>query len=105
MALRDIPLRVPAGWRIETNDYRRFDATDPSIHRYLKPGLLRAAHDARQRLLVVGWYPEDDEGGGWELALYDSATGARLRHRLTAWQDEITDLIEDLFAAVERGAI
>jgi hypothetical protein len=62
------PLRLPAGWIVEYNDFREVDPPGGSVGSdWLREDLLQLKHAATGILIDVGWYGEGDSG---EFAVY-----------------------------------
>lgn len=75
------PVRIPAGWTIELNKLHEVEP-DPSIDLiggpegfsllevFFEQNLFRASNQKRGMLIDVGWYPEWDKEGQYELEVY-----------------------------------
>ena len=62
------PLRIPAGWIVEYNDFREVDPSGGSAGSdWLREDLLQLKYPAAGILIDVGWYEEGDSG---EFAVY-----------------------------------
>lgn len=92
-----VPLRVSEGWTISYNAFRAGD---------LKGNLLQANHTRRNRMLDLGWRPENDPTGAYALVVYvGDFTGPCLYDRSHKRLDELIIDIERLFEAVTRGEL
>ena len=62
------PLRIPAGWVVQYNDFREADPSPQSIDAdLLREDLLQLKHPGTGILVDVGWYGDADSG---EFAIY-----------------------------------
>lgn len=107
------PLRIPAGWLVSYNNGLYEIDPDPAIvpesDRWwiFKEGMLQMRHDATNRLLDLGWYPEGDlAGGGYLLVIHECDFRGQELHRFTA-QDRSAMVIEieRLLVAVGAGEV
>ena len=67
------PLRIPGGWAVEHNELRQLhpstlNAGDP-LWNYLVEDLLQVHHVRRKLLLDVGWYPDSQPEGCFQMIL------------------------------------
>jgi len=92
-----VPLRVCEGWTVSYNQFRAGD---------LKGSLLQATHARRDRMLDLGWNPEDDPAGAYALVVHvGDFTGPCLYDRAFTSLDEVVAEVDRLFDAVTRGEL
>ena len=72
------PLHIPSGWLVAYNNGLYEIDPDPAVvHEadrwwLFKQDMLQMWHEATNRLLDLGWYPEGDlADGGYGLVVYD----------------------------------
>jgi len=99
------PLRVPEGWRVNYNDFCEVPFDHPEAWRYaFKESLLMLAHERRGVLVDLGWYPDQDETGGYLLRVFEGDHAGVERHAFeTRDPAVVTAELERLLDALNRG--
>lgn len=89
------PLRIPAGWTVEYNDFTSSDESND-----LKEDLLQLYHARENRLIDLGWYRGDGEEKGAYLILVFEGDfeGKCLAEFKSEDRDEIVAELERLLA-------
>ncbi|AIW31519.1 hypothetical protein ACPCXE_06470 [Bacillus velezensis] len=66
-------LRIPKGWTINQNSFREIDPKnlDPDDEKWLffSQDLLQLTYSRKNYLLDLGWYPDADANGFYQLVL------------------------------------
>jgi hypothetical protein len=111
--LRLQPLRIPSGWTVAS--WNRFYELDPpssneeadGLKKYFTEDLLALRHDERDRILDVGWYPDEDvEHGTYTILVYEGDYwGPELHTFSTRDRTVLVSEIERLMYDVTRGAL
>lgn len=70
-AIDRVPLRIPAGWTVDRNEFYELDAgqlsaTDPAWA-LLSEDLLQLSDAQRELIVDVGWYPEAQREGRYAV--------------------------------------
>ena len=107
------PLRLSRGWRVAYNNALYEVDPDPNLipenERWwvFKEDMLMLRHDAADRLIDVGWYPEGDlTNGAYGLVLHEgSHTGPQLETVTTRSRQHLVQVIERMADAVTRGVL
>lgn len=104
------PLRITAGWRVAYNNgLYAVRPTEETVRWWwiFKEDMLSLVHDARERLLDLGWSPEMDFAEGrYRLTLYEGDyTGAELHTYETRDLDALVAEIERILEAVTNGRL
>lgn len=105
------PLRIPAGWRVQYNNgLYAVQPTEDTVRKWwlFKEDMLVLVHDARRRLLDLGWSPEMDfEQGRYRLTLHDGTThdGDELLYFDTRDLAQLVAEIERILDAVACGRL
>ncbi len=99
------PLRIPAGWTVSYNQFYELDATREHVEEvpsFLKEDMLQMRHEQRNRLLDLGFTPENDwEEGKFRLVLYEGDFGGTLLYEFDSRDKEkVADKINELLFRV-----
>jgi hypothetical protein len=107
------PLRIPAGWLVSYNNGLYEIDPDPAVvpepERWwvFKQDMLQMRHEATNRLLDIGWYPEGDLAGGrYGLVIHEGDFRGPELHRFTT-RDRLALVaeVERLLAVVAAGEL
>jgi hypothetical protein len=107
------PLRVPAGWLVSYNNGLYEIDPDPAVVPELdrwwvfKQDMLQMRHEATNRLLDIGWYPEGDlVSGGYGLVVHEGDFRGPELHRF-ATRDRLALVaeVERLLLAIAGGEL
>ena len=104
------PLRIPTGWRVAYNNgLYAVEPTEATVRWWwiFKEDMLVLVHDARKRLLDLGWSPEMDfVQGCYRLTLYEgNHDGPELLHYETRDRAALVAEIERILDHVARGRL
>ena len=103
------PLIVTPGWCV---NYHQFHDVDPSVElvtdleAYIfKEDIYQARHERYDRMIDLGWYPENDfDNGRFRLVMYSGDFhGTLLRKCESKHRAEIVDSMNDWFTLVSNG--
>lgn len=101
------PLRIEPGWTISYNEFLEADLdTDenPNTWAMRKQDLFQATQKKRNRLLDLGWYPEQEVDGAFRLQVYEGDfTGTQLHEFSSRNRLEVVAEMERLFLLINRG--
>lgn len=105
------PLRIPAGWFVSYNnglyEIDPDQAEVPELERWwvFKQDMLQMRHEATNRLLDVGWYPEGDlVNGGYGLVVHEGDFHGPELHRFkTRDRLALVAEVERLLVAIAAG--
>lgn len=110
--LRLQPIRIPAGWLVTYNCGLYEIDPDPVVVPeedrcwVFKEDMLQMRHEATNRLLDIGWYPEGDlNGGAYGLVIHEGDFRGPELYRFTT-QDRSTlvaELERLLLAEIRHG--
>jgi hypothetical protein len=111
--LRLQPLRIPAGWLVSYNNGLYEIDPDPVLvpesDRWwvFKEDMLQMRHEATNRLLDLGWYPEGDlSGGAYGLVVHEGDfRGPELHRFSTRDRSALVAEVERLLVAVVAGEV
>lgn len=107
------PLRIPAGWLVSYNNGLYEIDPDPAVvpeaDRWwvFKQDMVQMRHEATNRLLDIGWYPEGDlAGGGYGLVVHEGDFRGPELHRFST-QDRaaLVAEVERLLVAIAAGEV
>jgi hypothetical protein len=107
---RDFPLRalrIPAGWRIDYNDFTETPLDHPEAWTLaLKSSLLMLTHERRGMLVDLGWYPDGEAHGRYRLRAFEGDhTGTERSAFETRNPAVVITELERLLDSINRGDV
>ena len=107
------PLRIPASWLVAYNNGLYEIDPDPAVvpasDRWwvFKQDMLQMRHEATNRLLDIGWYPEGDLASGvYRLVVHEGDFLGRELHRFTTQgRLALVAEVERLLVAIAAGEL
>lgn len=98
------PLRIPAGWAVEYNDFREVDATAEAVGSLVvREDLLQLRHLRSGVVVDLGWYGDERTGQFLVLVHAGGFDGDRLHEVRGRDRTEITREIEALLERLNRA--
>lgn len=107
---RDYPLRamrIPAGWRIDYNDFTETPLDHPEAWTLaLKSSLLMLTHKRRGMMVDLGWYPDGEAHGGYWLRVFEGDHAGIERYSFET-RDPATVIVEleRVLDSINRGDV
>ncbi len=77
------PLRIPAGWMVDYNQFFDEDVTKENVEESynFKEDILQFSYPQRDRIIDLGWYPEFNwKKGSFRLVVYEGDFHGTLLH-------------------------
>lgn len=105
LPLQAIP--ITEFWFVDYHQW--FDVPVEEVQQHpeaFKPTLLHCSQPLRGRVLNVGWYPEADPQGQWQLVVHaDNLQGECLLTTSTNNKSQLMQSLAEAFAAVTEGRL
>lgn len=98
-------LRIPEGWTVSYNQFYELEATRENVEQvssFLKEDMLQMRHEKLNRLLDLGFTPENNwEEGRFRLVLFEGDFGGTLLYEMHSRdKKEIVEKINELLFRV-----
>ncbi len=98
-------LQIPQGWFISYNQFYDIEPckdTVEDVNTFFNQDILQFRHDAADRLIDLGWYPEFDwENGAFKLVVYEGDFRGKLLYELqTKDKDKVVSEINRILLAI-----
>ncbi len=100
-------LRIPAGWRVDYNDFTETPLSHPEAWTLaLKSSLIMLTHERRGMLVDVGWYPDGEAHGSYRLRVFEGDHAGVERYAFeTRDPSAVVIELERLLDGVNRGVL